>query len=76
MTAAGALVIISHDLAVVSQMADELLVMRDGRVVERGDAAEVLSNPQHEYTRRLLDAVPSDTDAALVWLRPTRGRSV
>ena len=55
----NALLIISHDLAVVSQMADELLVMRDGRIVERGAAASVLSNPQHEYTQRLLDAVPS-----------------
>jgi peptide/nickel transport system ATP-binding protein len=54
-----ALVIISHDLAVVSQMADELLVMRHGRIVERGLAADVLSNPQHEYTQRLLDAIPS-----------------
>jgi len=54
-----ALVIISHDLAVVSQMADELLVMRHGQIVERGAAVDVLSNPQHEYTQRLLDAVPS-----------------
>jgi peptide/nickel transport system ATP-binding protein len=54
-----ALIIISHDLAVVSQMADEVLVMRDGEVVERGSADAVLSNPQHEYTQRLLDAVPS-----------------
>jgi peptide/nickel transport system ATP-binding protein len=54
-----ALIIISHDLAVVSQMADEMLVMRHGEVVERGSADAVLSNPQHEYTQRLLDAVPS-----------------
>jgi peptide/nickel transport system ATP-binding protein len=54
-----ALIIISHDLAVVSQMADEVLVMRHGEVVERGSADAVLSNPQHEYTQRLLDAVPS-----------------
>jgi peptide/nickel transport system ATP-binding protein len=54
-----ALIIISHDLAVVSQMADEVMVMRDGEVVERGEAEEVLSNPQHEYTQKLLDAVPS-----------------
>jgi peptide/nickel transport system ATP-binding protein len=54
-----ALIIISHDLAVVSQMADEVLVMRHGEVVERGAAEAVLSNPQHEYTQRLLDAVPS-----------------
>ncbi|MEV4421733.1 ABC transporter ATP-binding protein [Patulibacter sp. NPDC049589] len=54
-----ALIIISHDLAVVSRMADEVLVMRDGEVVERGVADEVFRNPQHEYTQRLLDAVPS-----------------
>jgi peptide/nickel transport system ATP-binding protein len=54
-----ALIIISHDLAVVSQMADEVLVMRDGEVVERGAVDDVLANPQHEYTQRLLDAVPS-----------------
>jgi peptide/nickel transport system ATP-binding protein len=54
-----ALIIISHDLAVVSQMADEVLVMRHGEVVERGAVDAVLSNPQHEYTQRLLDAVPS-----------------
>jgi len=54
-----ALIIISHDLAVVSRMADEVLVMRDGEVVERGIAADVFRNPRHEYTRRLLDAVPS-----------------
>ncbi|MFT4036039.1 MAG: ABC transporter ATP-binding protein, partial [Patulibacter sp.] len=54
-----ALIIISHDLAVVSQLADEVLVMRRGEVVERGAASAVLSNPQHEYTQKLLDAVPS-----------------
>jgi peptide/nickel transport system ATP-binding protein len=54
-----ALIVISHDLAVVSHVADELIVMREGEIVERGDAAEVLGNPQHEYTQRLLDAVPS-----------------
>ncbi|MDH2344061.1 MULTISPECIES: ABC transporter ATP-binding protein [unclassified Bradyrhizobium] len=54
-----ALILISHDLAVVSRMADEVLVMRDGEVVERGPAAQVFSDPRHEYTRRLIDAIPS-----------------
>lgn len=54
-----ALILISHDLAVVSRMADEVLVMRHGEVVERGPAEQIFRNPQHEYTRRLLDAVPS-----------------
>ncbi|MDH2399885.1 ABC transporter ATP-binding protein [Bradyrhizobium sp. SSUT18] len=54
-----ALILISHDLAVVSRMADEVLVMRDGEVVERGPAAQIFGDPRHEYTRRLIDAIPS-----------------
>ncbi|CAH2602415.1 Glutathione import ATP-binding protein GsiA [Rhodovastum atsumiense] len=54
-----ALIIISHDLAVVSRMADDVLVMRHGEVVERGPAAQVFADPRHPYTRQLLDAVPS-----------------
>ena len=53
------LVFISHDLAVVSHLADEIAVMQHGRIVETGRASEVLSNPRHDYTRQLIDAVPS-----------------
>ena len=49
---------ISHDLAVVERMADELLVLQHGRVVERGLPADVLRAPTHPYTQRLLAAVP------------------
>ncbi|HNG79652.1 MAG TPA: ATP-binding cassette domain-containing protein, partial [Burkholderiaceae bacterium] len=49
---------ISHDLAVVRFMADEVLVMKDGRVVERADAATLLSAPRDAYTQRLLAALP------------------
>ena len=49
---------ISHDLAVVHYMSDQVLVMHDGVVVESGDADEVYAHPQHPYTRRLLTAVP------------------
>lgn len=54
-----ALILISHDLAVVSRVADEILVMRGGEVVERGPAVQILKDPRHPYTRQLLDAVPS-----------------
>ncbi|ODU04585.1 MAG: ABC transporter [Pseudonocardia sp. SCN 72-86] len=51
-----ALVLVSHDLAVVAQVCDEVVVMRDGAVVERGAAADVLDAPAHTYTRSLVDA--------------------
>ncbi|MGW8379785.1 ABC transporter ATP-binding protein [Streptomyces sp. ODS28] len=53
-----ALVLISHDLAVVRQAADRVLVMRGGRVVEEGPAERVYGDPQHPYTQSLLAAVP------------------
>jgi peptide/nickel transport system ATP-binding protein len=53
------LILISHDLAVVARMADEVAVMRNGEIVEHGDARDVLRHPEHEYTRALLDAIPS-----------------
>jgi peptide/nickel transport system ATP-binding protein len=49
---------ISHDLAVVRLVAHEVHVMQQGRVVESGDPREVFANPQHEYTKRLVAAVP------------------
>jgi len=49
---------ISHDMAVVEQMADRVAVMRLGQIVEEGSRAAVLHDPAHDYTRRLLAAVP------------------
>ena len=56
----SSLLIISHDLAVVAQLADQVLVLRHGEVVEQGTMAQVLTAPQHPYTRALLDAVPAE----------------
>ena len=49
---------ISHDLAVVKYMADEILVMNQGEIVERGSAEEIYARPQHPYTQHLLGAIP------------------
>jgi microcin C transport system ATP-binding protein len=57
---------ISHDLAVIRAMAHRVLVMKDGRVVEQGDAETLLSSPSHPYTRRLLAASTYSVDAAHV----------
>ena len=59
-----AYVFISHDLAVVRFISDEVLVMKDGVVVEQASAEQILSAPREEYTKRLLAAVPRGYRAA------------
>ena len=51
-------IFISHDLAVVKYMADDMLVMSEGAIVERGASDAIYADPQHDYTRRLLSAIP------------------
>lgn len=50
---------IAHDLAVVEHISDEVLVMTGGKIVEAAPAAEIYARPQHEYTRKLIEAVPT-----------------
>jgi peptide/nickel transport system ATP-binding protein len=56
---------ITHDLAVVRQVAERIYVLRQGVVVEQGTTSEVLDNPQHRYTQMLVDSIPSSDEA---WL--------
>ncbi|MBE2181391.1 MAG: ABC transporter ATP-binding protein, partial [Chthoniobacterales bacterium] len=49
---------IAHDLAVVEHVSDQVIVMHHGKIVESAPAGEIYENPQHEYTKKLLSAVP------------------
>ncbi len=60
-------VLISHDLAVVRQLCDQIVVMRQGKIVERGVTSQVLDNPQQQYTKVLRASVPGPG-----W-KPSRG---
>ncbi len=58
--AGGTVLTITHDLALARQMGGDLAVMLDGRIIEIGEAAEVLASPRHDYTRRLIAAEPEN----------------
>jgi ABC-type oligopeptide transport system ATPase subunit len=51
-------IFVSHNLAVIRQVSDTVAVMRFGQIVETGTVADIFSNPKHDYTRALIDAVP------------------
>lgn len=53
-----AIILVTHDIGVVSAMADRILVLKDGNTMEYGNAEEVLNHPQNDYTKKLLAAVP------------------
>ncbi|WP_150526357.1 ABC transporter ATP-binding protein [Roseibium sediminis] len=58
-----AVIFITHDLGIVRQISDRVYVMKTGEVVESGKTAEIFTNPQHPYTRMLLDAEPTGSKA-------------
>ena len=53
--------LITHDLGVVSEVCDRVIVMYAGRIVESGEVRNVLSNPEHPYTKGLLASLPKNT---------------
>lgn len=60
-----AVIFISHDLGVVSQMADEVVVMQSGKVVEKGSSLQVFHNARHSYTKKLIAAIPNSAKIAV-----------
>ncbi|TFG39761.1 MAG: ABC transporter ATP-binding protein, partial [Candidatus Aminicenantes bacterium] len=55
------LVLVTHDVNVVSELCDRVVVMHAGRIVEAGETQRVFDHPEHEYTKQLLEAVPTRT---------------
>ena len=53
-----AMIIVSHNIGVINAMADNLIVMKDGKIIEYGKKDEVINNPKEEYTKKLMAAVP------------------
>ena len=66
----SAILLITHDMGVVADLADEILVMKDGNTVEHGTADQIFNHPQHPYTKELLGAVPKLGSVAVRQLQP------
>ena len=61
---------VSHDLAVVNLMCDDVLVLQSGRVVEQGPASQIFKQAEHPYTRKLLAAIPGQPPSFLTQESP------
>ena len=70
-----AIIMITHDLGVVAQMCDEVIVMYAGSICEQGTADEIFYNPHHEYTKGLLRSIPT-ADTAGTRLKPITGTPI
>ena len=70
-----AIIMITHDLGVVAQMCDEVIVMYAGSICEQGTADEIFYNPQHEYTKGLMNSIPT-VDTKKRKLKPISGTPI
>ena len=70
-----AIIMITHDLGVVAQMCDEVIVMYAGSICEKGTADEIFYTPGHEYTKGLMRSIPSTTSAG-TRLQPITGTPI
>ena len=70
-----AIIMVTHDLGVIAEMCDEIIVMYGGRVCERGTADEIFYNPHHEYTKGLLRSIPT-LDGERARLQPILGTPI
>ena len=63
--------LVSHDLAVVADIADEIVVMQNGQIVESGEPNSIFNNPKHNYTKKLINAIPKGKSDVLIQSRET-----
>ena len=61
---------ITHDLGLVKEFSDQVCVMKDGEIIEKGNTSEVFENPSHAYTKKLLDAEPQPKPSSLISDKP------
>ncbi|MEP0521083.1 MAG: ABC transporter ATP-binding protein [Hyphomicrobiales bacterium] len=69
-------ILITHDLGLAAQYCDRIIVMKDGLIVEQGDPVQIFSNPQHPYSRKLVDATPREGESIRSLLPPTERREL
>ncbi len=69
----AATILITHDLGIVAELCDRVIVMYAGQIVEHGDVHTIFQNPRHPYTIGLMDSLPKLTEDE-EWLRPIPGR--
>ena len=60
---------ISHNLRVVNEICSRVVVMKNGEIVEEGETEEIFKNPQHEYTKQLIEAIPTSVQNRKIVLK-------